>query len=367
MGAYKKGRVYQRGSIYYIDFNVNGRRIREAIGTNRKLAETVLAKRLTEIAENRFLDIRKAEKILFEVFADEFIRLHSKPNKRSWHCDESNLKALSPFFKGKYLYEITAQDIEQFKSERIKSVKPATVNRELATLKTMLNKAVAWGKLEKSPAASVKFLREPSGRLRYLEIAEINKLITAAPDRIRPIIILAVYTGMRRGEILNLKWTNIDFQRGIIRITSTKNDEVKIVPMNATVKQTLMRIRRHPASPFVFCEKDGQLVKDFRKSFAQLLKDCGIIDFHFHDLRHTYASQLVMSGIDINTTRELLGHKDLRMTLRYAHLSPDYKRHAVDILDARINLKSGTNLAQSQVSEKSENSNIDTTVANTKS
>jgi len=347
MKAYGKGRIFKRGSIWYIDFNANGRRVREAIGENKRLAGIVIGKRIAEITEGKFLDVKINQKIKFEGFADTFINLYSRPNKRSWKSDIYNLKALYPFFNGKYLYEITAEGIEQFKAERSKSVAPATVNRELATLKTMLNKAVAWKKLQESPARNVKFLREPNGRLRYLEIGEIRRLIDKCSDKLRPIVVLALNTGMRRGEVLGLKWTDIDFQREIIRIANTKNGEVKVLPMNATVKQTLMRVRRNQNSPYVFCGKDGQPYHDIRKSFFTAIQKTGIINFHFHDLRHTYASQLVMSGIDINTTRELLGHKDLRMTLRYAHLSADYKKRAVEILGSKID----PNLTQKPFSE----------------
>src|SRR3989338_2905649 len=116
--------VYQRGQIYYIDYYVGGRRVREAVGENKKLAEVVLKKRKVEIAEGKFLDIKKEEKVKFEDFADTFINLHSKPNKRSWESDLWNLKPLMLLFRGKCLYEITAQDVEQYKAGRSKSVSP---------------------------------------------------------------------------------------------------------------------------------------------------------------------------------------------------------------------------------------------------
>ncbi len=194
---YKKGRVFKRGSVWYIDFNANGRRVREAIGGNKRLAGIVLGKRIAEVAESKFLDVKRNQKIKFEDFADTFINLYSRPNKRSWKSDIYNLKALHPFFNGKYLYEITAEGIEQFKAERSRSVAPATVNRELATLKTMLNKAVAWKKLQETPARNVKFLREPNGRLRYLEIAEIQRLIANCSDKLRPIVFLGVNSAFR--------------------------------------------------------------------------------------------------------------------------------------------------------------------------
>ncbi len=346
--------IRKRGNSYFIDYYYNGRRYREAIGTNYKLAEIVLKKRQTEITEGRFLDKKKNERIKFEDFAEEFLNLHSKPNKKSWQSDEYNLRNITPFFKGRHLYEITAHDIEKFKAERSKSVKPATVNRDLATIKTMFNKAVEWGKLEESPVKPVKFLREPGGRLRYLEKEEIQKLLSNSSERIRPILTLAIFTGMRRGEIMGLKWHDIDFQRGIIYLLDTKNGAKREVFMNELVKKAVIKVRKHPESPYIFCNKDGKPYHDIRKSFFTALKSSGIINFRFHDLRHTFASQLVMSGVDINTVRELLGHKDIRMTLRYSHLSQDHKRRAVDILGRQM----GTNWAHEVVSKESEKIDI---------
>jgi len=328
--------VYKKGNTYYIDYYADGKRKRECIGPDKRLAETVLRKRKVEIAEGRHLNIKKNEKIKFREFADEFLALHSKINKKSWKSDFYNLKNIAPFFKGKNLYEITVQDVERFKAQRSKGVKPATVNRDLATIKTLFNKAVEWGKLEESPAKKVKFLREPSGRLRYLEKEEIRKLLSNCSPRLKPIVTVALFTGMRRGEILGLKWQDIDFQRGIVYLYNTKNSEKREVFMNDLVKKTLISVLKHPDSSYIFCNKDGKPYHDIRKSFFTALKNSGILNFKLHDCRHTFASQLVMAGVDINTVRELLGHKDIRMTLRYSHLSQDHKQRAVDILGRQM-------------------------------
>jgi len=335
--------IYKKGQDYYIDYYAAGRRKREKVGTSKELAKTVLAKRRVQLAEGKFLDVRKQEKIKLEDFATTFINLHSKPNKKSWKSDEFNLKTILLFFKNKYLHDITAQDVEEYKAARSndvfgdnKKIQPATVNRELATIKTMFAKAIAWGKLQNNPAKSVQFLREPEGRLRFLEKEEIVKLLAACSEKIKPVVVVALNTGMRRGEILGLKWHDCDFQREVISIFDTKNGEARKIPMNAQVKTALIRVRKNPNSPYVFCDNDGKPYHDLRKSFFTALKKSDIINFHFHDLRHTFASQLVMSGVDLNTIRELMGHKDIRMTLRYSHLSPDHKKRAVDVLGRQM-------------------------------
>ncbi len=328
---------------WYIDYRLpNGRRRRETVGTSKKLAENVLSKRRVGIAEGRFLDVVKKERIKFEDFAQEYFTIHSKQHKKGWQTDSFNIKILNRFFRGKYLYEITPVDIERFKMERlkekvgIKTISPATVNRQLDTLRGMLNKAVSWGKLQTNPMKSVQSLKVAPGRLRFLEREEIIRLLSNCTKNLRPIVVLALFTGMRRGEILGLKWHDIDVKRNIITLLDTKNGEKREVPMSEQVKTALIRLRKHPDCAYIFCNEKGQPVHDIRKSYSTALRKSGIKDFRFHDLRHTFASQLVMAGVDINTVRELLGHKDITMTLRYSHLAPRHKQHAVDILSKKM-------------------------------
>jgi integrase len=338
---------------WHIDYRTpNGRRRREKIGTSKEMAKNVLRKRKVEMAEGKFLDVVKKEQIKFEDFAQDYLNIHSKQHKKSWVTDSFHIKDLGEFFKGKFLYEITAQDIEHFKLERLKqkvgklkegvkedkrkTVSPSTINRQLGTLRGMFNKAVAWDKLQVSPMKSVQFLKEPAGRLRFLETEEIVKLLSNCSESLRPIVVLAVFSGMRRGEILGLKWHDIDYKRGIITLLDTKNGQKREVPMSDTVKNAIIQVRKHPESAYVFCSEHGQGRHDIRKSFSTALKKSGITNFRFHDLRHSFASQLVMSGVDLNTVRELLGHKDITMTLRYSHLAPRHKQHAVDILSKKM-------------------------------
>jgi len=149
----------------------------------------------------------------------------------------------------------------------------------------------------------------------------------------------ALNTGMRKGEILGLEWErHIDLKHGFILLDMTKNGERREIPINDTLRGVLQGLTRRLDVPHVFYDHDtGNHYKDVKRSFKTALKRAGIRDFHFHDLRHTFASHLVMAGIDLTTVKELLGHKTLTMTLRYAHLAPAHKVKAVNILDKAIN------------------------------
>lgn len=330
--------VFFKNNNWHIDYRLpNGSRRREKVGPTKKLAEIVLKKRKVAMAEGKFLDIKKSQRALFDDFAQEYYELHCKQNNKSWfRTDRHNLKVLKDFFGGLSLAEITPHLIEQFRQKRLLEVSPSTVNRNLACLSCLFNKAKLWGKFEEdNPVAQVKKFKVRNARMRFLEQREVQMLINACNGYLKAIVIIAVNTGMRRGEILSLKWNDLDLIRGVIFLTNTKSGEKREVPMNEQVQQ-VFRIMPRTASEYVFTKKDGTAIGDIKKSFSTALIRCGINGFRFHDLRHTAASQLVMAGVDLNTVRELLGHKSIEMTMRYAHLSPNHKRQAVDVLSKRL-------------------------------
>ena len=331
MGVYRD----RKDGYWYLDYYFQGRRTREKIGSSKKLAEQVLLKRKVEIAENRFLNIKKDKKIKFEDLANEYIEKHAKPYKKSWkQSDVVNRKNLNAFFYGKFLHEITPRRIEEYKLKRMKEVSPATVNRELACLKHMFNKGIEWDMAESNPAKKVKLFKENNARVRFLEKEEMRRLIDNCKEPLRSIVTIALNTGMRRGEIFGLRWRDLDFKREIIYLEQTKNGERRQIPMNSIARNALIKVNKNSDSQYVFCTPDGKvLLPSFiRKSFLKAMDKSGILGFRFHDLRHTFAAQLAMNGVDLNTIRELLGHKSLAMTLRYAHLSPDHNKRAVDVL-----------------------------------
>jgi len=334
-GRSKMG-VYRRGKDWWIDYYFQGRRRREKVGSSKTLAETVLKKRKVEIAENKFLDIQRDSKIKFEEMAKTYLEAYSKPNKRSSRRDEGIVKNLLPFFGGRYLYEITPLDVENYKRKRKEQVATATVNRELACLKHIFNKAIEWDKARENPVIKVKFFGVKNKRTRYLEKEEIKRLLSVCSEPLKSIVTVALNTGMRKGEILNLKWRDIDFNQKIVYLLETKSGEKREVPINEIVCNALLEMRKHPNSPYVFCKEDGKPYHKVQYSFEKALKKAEIKDFRFHDLRHTFASHLVMMGIDLKTVQELLGHKTFNMTLRYAHLSSDHKKQAVDHFSAQM-------------------------------
>ena len=152
---------------------------------------------------------------------------------------------------------------------------------------------------------------------------------------------------MRKGEILSLRWDNLDLKHGFILLNQdqTKNSERREIPINNTLKGILQGLTRRLDIPYVFYDSiTGKPFQDVKRSFKTALRRAGIGDFRFHDMRHTFASHLVMAGVDLVTVKELLGHKTLTMTLRYAHLAPSHKVKAVDVLDRTINKNSTSHL-----------------------
>lgn len=323
---------------YYIEYYINKRRIRERVGVSRSLAEHALAKVKLEIAQGRFIDKKKEIKTIFDDFVQEYLELYSKHNNKSWRkSDLPNINILIKYFGGKYLHEITPLAIEEFKALRVKDVSPATVNRQLACLKSVFNKAIIWQKfIGDNPVKKIKLFKENNKRLRYLERDKIRLLVANCNEHIKPIVILAINTGMRRGEIMGLKWNDLDFNRGIIYLYNTKNGEKREIPMNSFVKVILADLKNKAISEWVFAKDNGEPYGDFKKSFFTALKKSDIKGFRFHDLRHTFASHLAMSGVDLNTIRELLGHKSISMTLRYAHLSSNHRIQAVELLNKQL-------------------------------
>jgi len=236
---------------WYIDFTYKGKRIRKFGGFTKDQARITLARmRIEKLDET--LGVRKpaAEPIVFEKFAAAFLETYCKQNKRSWGRDEISLGNLKRFFKGEILQDIGPEQLERFKAERKLEVSPSTVNRELACFKTMFNKAVEWGKLESNPIRAVKKFKENNPRERILTTEEARRLIDAAAPAIRPVLIIALNTGMRRNEILKLNWANVDFHRGYINIEDSKSGKPRKIPMNGSVSSALMGLPH--VADFVF-------------------------------------------------------------------------------------------------------------------
>lgn len=341
--AKSKG-LYLRGKTWWIRYSgLDGRIRRESTGKKKKSeAEYVLACRRKEIGEGKEPEVKRIKNHTFMELSSYY-----KTWAERQRCYAVSKKYLIEGLEKEYgqcmLRRFSTMMVEQFQTKILNEGKaPATANRYLATIKHMFRKAVEWELVEEEilkKVGRVKHLPENNRRLRYLSQEECQELVNACADHLRPIVITALNTGMRKGEILSLEWDNhIDLKHGFILLDKTKNGDRREVPINATLSETLKGIVRRLDSPYVFIDSKGKRFLDIKGSWKSALRRTGIKNFRFHDLRHTFASQLVMAGVDITTIKELLGHKTLNMTLRYAHLAPSHKVNAVGVLDSVLNV-----------------------------
>lgn len=257
------------------------------------------------------------------------------------------LRRLKPFFTGRDLLTLKRGDVRAYIDLRRKDgVKNGTINREVGLLSAAINYArKEWDWHIPNNAEGMR-LKEPDGRVRSLTVEEASRLIEVAEQSVRaphlaPFIRLALNTGCRRNELLKLQWEQVDLKADLIHLEAkdTKTRRRRSVPLNGEARQAMLNLARFraghcPASEWVFAHKDGSRLECVWSSFRHALKVAGIQNFRIHDLRHTCASWLVTAGQQMPAVRDLLGHSTIRMTEKYAHLSPDNVRAAVGVLDS---------------------------------
>jgi integrase len=345
-------RIYQRDETWYIDFSHDGKRIRKRVGSKRDAKNALAAVKVDILrGEYRFT---KDKKILFKNFAKEYLE-YAKVNKRSWHRDEVILRNnFLPFFGEMLLSKITPRHVDEYKKLRLQNKKsPGTINRELTCLKHMFTIAEKFRRFEgKNPVKQMKFLQYRQYGMKALNRDEIKRLIDASSGYLREMIILALNTGMRKNEIFSLKWKDVDFAADYIYVKETKSNVMRKIQMNSVVRSMLKRTKRE--SDFVFTNpKTGKQFTGTLQSFYTAREKAGVPDVRFHDLRHTSATLMIMGGVDLVTVSQILGHSDIKMTMRYAHPTPENKRKAVSVLtsafEPKQEAKHGTNVAQESV------------------
>lgn len=355
------GRVFKNKirNGWWIDYKDprTGRRVRQPAADTKGEAEALLAKIRNDFREKGVFDIKPKVHIEFGDFVAPYLEW-AKVHKKSWRTDARFLRRFAEEFKGKLFSEITTEMVERYKTRRMQElrhglnrpVSPRQVNYELAILKSFFNKAIRWGKATTNPVTRVDFLKLNDGRTRWLGRGEIELLLKAcdaSPGDLKAVVTVALNTGMRRGEILALTWDHVDEANGLLRIAISKNGQARLVPMNEEVRVAINTCRRDDqdavdSDNFVFRNRHGKQYRDVRLAFERALLRAGIKHCRFHDLRHTCASHLVSNGVDILVVKELLGHKTLAMTQRYAHLSPERGRSAVGLLAGLFGTKAPT-------------------------
>jgi integrase len=353
--AYGRGRALKLGSSDRLTAGKARKAAREALAETALQGAPVMAeKKAARLTLKRFLDDH------YEPWAEEHLKTPGETLARIRGHFGALLETR--------IADVTAFSIERWRTARLKAGKQkSTINRDVVALKAALSKAVGWGLVKAHPIASVKPYRvDRQAVIRYLTADEETQLLSALglrddrrkesrasgnkwrqargyavlaehhelPDHLTPLVIVALHTGLRRGELFSLKWDDVDLVRNLVTVrgSGAKSGNTRHVPLNDTAMTTLKKWNSRSKTDLkglVFPGIEGEPLEDIKTAWGALVTAAAIKDFRFHDLRHTFASKLVQAGVDLNTVRELLGHGDIKMTLRYAHLAPESKAAAV--------------------------------------
>ena len=338
-----------------ITFKLDGKKIWEKAGWlsegySEKLASDIRAERMRSMRHGLELPRQKA-KVPF--LKDVWIKYQSwaEKNKRARDDISRYNNHIAERFSEKRMNEVSAFDLERFKSELLtEGLAPATVKHCLVIIRQVYNKAMAWGLYKGgNPVKGVKMPIVQNQRQRFLRHEEattlLKELSAMQTSTLHDMALLSLHSGLRAGEIFNLKGYDLDFQNNLIRITDPKNKTTRYADMTMTIKD--MFENRKPEAPegLVFPDRNGKKIVNISKSFREVIKKLGFNEgitdrrqaVTFHSLRHTFASWLALQGESLITIRDMLGHRTTAMTERYSHLIPDHKRKAAERLEAAFN------------------------------
>lgn len=329
---------------FYIEYWIGDKRRQKKVGPSLALARQIRIERLADLSQGRPVD-DKPDRILFKDFAEDYKDIHASTLKSCSRVCLS-VKWLNEYFGDMYLDQITKLEVEKFKKKRALKVKRSTTNRDLAILKNMFNKAIAWEKAQRNPVIGVKlFNEEEFKRTEYLTAEEMGRLLDECRKSknkdLYPIVLTALHTGMRRGEIFDLNIDDMDFDNRLVRVRKSKSGRQRQIPMTSLLAETLQDVvKRRKANKIRSLEKlvfpgaAGRRLTGVSKAFEAARSRAGIVNFRFHGLRHTFATNQRLAGTDLTDLKDLLGHADLTMTLRYAHVTPRHTRKVMDQFEA---------------------------------
>jgi integrase len=330
----KRDGVFQRKDVsgWYVSYvDSNGARRKKRVEANtRTQALDVLAAIKTRVQTEAILGVKHTSEIST---ADLFNRYKRHQKHRIRPTTMIRINSIVDnliFLLPTQLKEISKAKVADLISSRSQEVAPATVQKEVAVLKHALRLAVEWELIHSNPAERARVPRLPEGRTRYLSPTELKGALAAAPSWMRPPIALASFTGMRRGEILALRWKDVDLDGRRIFLHDTKNGSLRVLALNGLAAALLRSLPGGNPADLVLPDVDGPRLSVYTK---RLFASLNIENASFHSLRHTAASWMVMQGVDLYAVGQVLGHKTPRMTQRYAHLSPQYMAAAIGKLD----------------------------------
>lgn len=337
------GSVFKRGDNWVIEYKKpNGRLRRESIGkigvATKSMAREVLRQREQQIKLGQY-EMLEADIPTIAQFKEEYIRhIRDVKQNRSWELAIAQLKRLEAFFDDRILSKISSSDIDNYKLFRLKQVKPATVNRELACLSHLFNLAKRQKRFfGENPVSISKLLPEHNQIERILSKDEEARLLESSSPALKAILLCALHTGMRKNEILSLKWDNLDLEKKLITLehTNTKSKKTRRIPINSVLRTILLEQKlKVGSSNYVFLSTKGSPYKrhdSLKQSFTGACRRAQIEGLRFHDLRHTAATRMIELGASIVAVSRILGHADLKTTMRYAH-PDDSLKEAVETL-----------------------------------
>ncbi len=336
--------VFKHNS-YYAVFSVNKRKKWIRIGKVSKPEAKKILKQLEAEHLKGKLGLVENKQILLDDFLNEYLA-HSKTNKapNTYRLEKGIAKTIRSHFGNILLTTIDNRGLDTYKASRVnKGLKPSSINREIMAIKYMLRKAYDWKYIEHIP--NIKLLKIPNRPVQFLSVDEIDSLINHSSIWLKPIIMVLRNTGMRIGELLNLRFNDIDLARGYITVRSPKTNNYRIVPINNELSTLLHWLTNNYIAPkgltvkprsnlhkeYLFCHSDGTRIKSIKTSFNKACKRAGI-KATVHMLRHSFASYLVMNGVDLVSVKELLGHTSINTTMIYSHISNEHKNNSVSRL-----------------------------------
>lgn len=328
--------LYKKGNTWWFIKQYKGRRIEESLGTsNKRLAERFFyEEKLPKILNGSYFEPQQRI-VTFRELVEKYMEKNA--NKR----DVYTIKRLLPHFGNMIATEIDIEDVEDYLGSRFADgAAKATVYQEFALTRAMYNVArKKWKKefaIRENPFADAGFPSYDNRRKRYLNLNEEERLLSAAsPEWVKDVIIFAIHTGCRRGEILSAMWKfNVDMKRQVVTIQASKNGNEKTIPMSKQLYEMLQKKERVVSISGRVFDVTVSALKD---AFDRAVAKAGIDDFRFHDLRHTFGSRLIQMGIDFYRVKELMGHKSIRMTERYAHHNTESLKPAALALENYYN------------------------------